>query len=60
MMVRDINAHLVCATEPLCLCVGESADPLAIHECECTGNVVGCSKEKCENCGAPMVEAIDE
>jgi hypothetical protein len=54
------DTHLVCDTQPLCLCIGESTDQYAQYECECTGNVVGCSKEKCENCGALMVETVDE
>ena len=54
------DTHLVCDTQPLCLCVGDSGDQYAKFECECTGNVVGFSKEKCENCGAPMVETTDE
>lgn len=32
-----LDRHLVCDTQPLCLCLGESEDPLAVHECECTG-----------------------
>ncbi len=55
-----MDQHLVCDTQPLCLCVGESDDPLAAHECECTGNIVGFRKDVCENCGAVMVETIDE
>lgn len=54
------DTHLVCDTQPLCLCVRESMDQYAQFECECTGNIIGCSNEKCENCGAMMVESIDE
>lgn len=61
-LVMDI--HLVCDTQPLCLCldwpVDGPIDDHAPYECECTGNVTGFSKEKCENCGAPMVETTDE
>lgn len=53
------DTHLVCDTQPTCLCV-DSDDQYAQYECECTGNVAGCSREKCENCGAPMVETVDE
>lgn len=55
-----MDTHLVCDTQPLCLCVGELTDELSRYECECTGNITGFSKEKCENCGAPMVETVDE
>lgn len=56
-----MDTHLVCDTEPLCLCIGPSTmDDFAKCECECTGNITGFSKEKCENCGAPMVETVDE
>lgn len=55
-----METHLVCDTQPLCLCIGDSIDQYAEFECECTGNITGFSKEECENCGAPMVETIDE
>lgn len=55
-----MDTHLVCNTQPLCLCVGDIDGQYAKFECECTGNVAGCSKEKCENCDAPMVETMDD
>jgi hypothetical protein len=32
----------------------EIPDWLKDRECDCTGNIVGCNKERCEACGAPL------
>lgn len=57
---ETVDTHLVCDTQPICLCLGNSVDQYAKFECECTGNIVGFSKERCENCGAPMLEVVDD
>lgn len=55
-----MDPHLVCDTQPLCLCVGDSKDRFSQYECECTGNIVGFRKDICEQCGAPMAETVDD
>lgn len=52
-MESSDSAHLVCDSEPFCLCVGEINE---WDECDCTGNIAGCRKDICEACGARLIK----
>lgn len=48
-----MDTQRICTSEPFCLCVGKVSP---WDECNCTGNMTGRSRSRCENRGSVLIE----